>query len=124
MKWTNAQSFVTVGIKHYKVWNMEAKTIKGKTGQFGKSCNILTSLVVKDNKVYTGASDGSLHVWMGNSLSKTLKKHDKSLNTLCIYKSVLLTASSDATICILRLDNLNELVKIDCKLLFTESVNK
>jgi WD40 repeat protein len=84
---------------------MEAKTIKGKVGQFGKSCNILTSLVIKDNKIYTGASDGSLHVWAGNSLSKTLKKHDKSLNTLCLHNSVLLTGSSDSTICLLNLSD-------------------
>lgn len=69
--------------------------------------------------MYTGASDGSLHMWLGNSLSKSIKKHNKSLNTLCIYNTVLLTGSSDATISILDIANLNELTKIDCKPLFT-----
>jgi WD40 repeat protein len=115
---------VTIGIKHFKVWSVEPKTMKGKVGQFGKNCNILTSIAIHENKVYTGASDGSLHIWAGNSITKSQKLHDKSLNTICIYKGVLLTGGSDANIGIFQLPTLKQIAKINCAPLFTDSVCK
>lgn len=85
---------------------MQGKTIKGKTGQFGKNCNLLTSLVVKNGKNYVGASDGALQIWNGNSCGKSIKVHQKSLNALCVGENVILTGSKDQTIKILELESL------------------
>ena len=58
MKFISETSFVSIGIKHFKAWDINGKSIKGKTGVFGKNCNILCSVVVNDGKVYAGASNG------------------------------------------------------------------
>ncbi len=114
-----------MGVKHYKLWSIEnGKSMKGKMGQFGKHCNILTSVIVIEDKVYTGASDGSLHTWQGNSISKSQKLHTKSLNALCCVNRVLLTGSSDCTVAILDIASLAELSRINCKQLLLDSVNQ
>jgi WD40 repeat protein len=89
--------------------------MKGKVGQFGKNCNILTSLIVANDKIYTGASDGSLHTWQGNSITKSQKIHTKSLNVLNYKNNILVTGSSDCTIKILDINSLAELSSINCK---------
>lgn len=42
VRFTGASEFVSVGVKHFKKWEIKGSTLKtiGK-GQFGKSCNIL-----------------------------------------------------------------------------------
>lgn len=96
--------------------------MKSKTGQFGKNCNLLTALVIDDNNIYVGASDGSLQLWSGNSISKSHKIHQKSLNALTIGQDVILTGSKDQTIKILDKKSCNVLVTLDCKKLLTNSV--
>lgn len=59
MKWIREDSFVSVGLKHYRLWEMNGKTIKGKTGVFGKNCNLLCCVeVAADGAIYTGAANG------------------------------------------------------------------
>lgn len=113
---------MTVGIKHYKVWTLADKKIKGKTGIFGKNCNILCSLAIKGSNVYAGASDGSLQVWSGNSCTKSHKVHEKSLNVVKVMDNVILTGSRDESICILDMSSLKQISKIDCKALLIGSV--
>ena len=43
LKWANEQSFVSVGLKHYKYWDVSEKSIKAKVGSFGSNCNLLCS---------------------------------------------------------------------------------
>jgi len=39
MKWVDDSHFVSVGVKHYKYWTFEGKSVKGQTGVFGKTSN-------------------------------------------------------------------------------------
>lgn len=93
--WVDPETFVTIGVKHYKIWSFADKKIKGKAGIFGKNCNVLCSLAVKGSNVYVGASDGSLQVWSGNSCTKSHKVHEKSLNVVKVMNNVILTGSRD-----------------------------
>lgn len=112
-----------MGIKHYRFWTVSGKVIKSKTGLFGKNCNLLTSLVIYDRKIYVGASDGSLQIWSGNTISKCQKIHDKkSLNALTVGKNIILTGSKDKTIKILDRNTLKIITSIDCKKLLRDSV--
>ena len=126
MKWADDQHFVSVGVKHYKYWSFEGKAVKGKNGSFGKTnCNILCCVAIAEQKILTGASDGSLHIWGGNSISKSQKKlHSKAINALCIHENVVLTGSNDHTIKILSLDGFAVLNTIDCDKLLERSVNR
>lgn len=69
--------------------------MKGKTGVFGKNCNILCSLAIKDSNIFAGASDGSLQLWSGNQCSKSIKAHSKAIHALCIAGNNILTGSSN-----------------------------
>lgn len=71
MAWTGETSFVSVGPKHFKNWELNGKAVKGKTGSFGKNCNLLCSVETKESKVYTGASNGTIMIWSGNAVSKS-----------------------------------------------------
>lgn len=44
MRWVSDSSFVSVGVKHFRLWEFGGKSIKGKTGSFGPRCNILCSV--------------------------------------------------------------------------------
>ena len=48
MKWISENNFVSVGIKHYRLWDLNGKVLKGKTGVFGKNCNMLCCVEAKD----------------------------------------------------------------------------
>jgi hypothetical protein len=86
---------VTIGVKHFKYWEVNDKTMKAKSGAFGKNCNILCSIAVKEQNIYVGASDGSIQMWNGNSCSKSMKIHGAAINALCLVEDILLTGSND-----------------------------
>jgi len=41
MKFVAEERFVTVGVKHFKMWEIKGATVTGKKGLFGKNCNFL-----------------------------------------------------------------------------------
>lgn len=49
LKWINDNSFVSVGLKHFKLWEFDGKSVKGSSGSFGKSnCNLVCSVEVSN----------------------------------------------------------------------------
>lgn len=99
--------------------------MKGSSGSFGKSnCNLVCSVEVKDEKVYTGVADGSILIWGGNSVLKSQKGHKGAVNALCIHQDLLLTGSNDESIKIWTADSLNLITNIDCGALLDGSVCK
>ena len=123
MRWVGESSFVSVGVKHFRLWEFSGKTVKGKTGVFGQNCNILCSVEAQDERVYTGASDGSVHIWSGTSVSKSQKMHSAAVNALCLHEDILITGSNDKTIKLFRAKTLEALASISCEKLFEHSVN-
>lgn len=80
-------------------------------------------MVIDDKKIYVGASDGSLQIWSGSTISKSHKVHEKkSLNALRVGKKVILTGSKDKTIKILDRNTQKIITSIDCKKLLKDSV--
>ena len=73
--------------------------------------------------MFTGASDGSVHVWMGNSISQSQKMHTAAVNALCLHEGLLITGSNDKTIRISKSKTLEMLTTINCSKLFEQSVN-
>ncbi len=70
---------------------------------------------VDKETVFTGASDGSLLVWSGKSVTKSKKNlHNGAINALCIHENVFLTGANDETIKLLALGSLEELAVINC----------
>ena len=71
--WVSNDEFVSVGIRHFRYWTFDGRSIKGKDGN---SPAYFVSLAIGDGKVLTGASHGTIYSWRGNSgkLAVTLKK--------------------------------------------------
>ena len=84
LKWVDDDNFVTIGVKHYKIWTVSGKSMKGKSGSFGKNCNILCCMEIRDGKIFVGASDGALQLWSGNSVSKAKKVHKGAIHALTL----------------------------------------
>lgn len=124
LKWIDEDNFVSIGVKHYKYWTLNGKSVKGKTGSFGKNCNILCCVAIKDSKAYVGASDGSLQIWSGNSCAKNIKAHSRAIHAICLTDNMILTGSSDETVKIISFNDLEVVSTVDCSSIFTNSVNK
>ena len=109
LKWVDEDNFVTIGIKHYKYWTVSGKSMKGKLGSFGKHCNILCCMEVKNSSIYTGSSNGEFHKWSGNSISKSFKLHKGAIHAITLTESKILTGGSDHTIKIIAEDSLEKI---------------
>ena len=107
MEWVGERSFVTIGLKHFKMWEVSGKSVKGSAGSFGKNCNLLCAVGVRDSNVYCGASDGSLQLWNGKSCVKSVKLHKSAIQAICVGENVILTGSSDESIKILNISDLS-----------------
>ena len=53
--WISNDEFVSVGIRHFRHWNINKSTLQHKDG---KSPVYFVSLAIRDQKVLTGASHG------------------------------------------------------------------
>ena len=124
LAWVSGSSFASVGPKHFKSWEFAGGKVKGKTGSFGKHCNLLCSVEVKEGKVFTGASNGEVLVWGGNSVAKAEKGHSGAVNALCIHEDILLSGSNDESIKIWNADSLKLLFTVDVKFRLEGSVSK
>ena len=101
LKWVDEDKFVTIGVKHYKLWSTSGKKMKGQSGSFGKNCNILCCMAIKDSSIYVGASNGELQKWSGNSVAKAVKVHAGAIHAITLTNNMILTGSSDQKITIL-----------------------
>lgn len=111
-------------MKHYKYWTLSGKSVKGQSGSFGKNCNILCCVAVKDSKIFVGASDGSLQLWSGRACSKNIKVHSRAIHAICLTDNMILTGSSDESVKIISADSLEVVNTIECASMFTHSVQK
>lgn len=113
---------MSVGLKHFKIWEFSGKSVKGHSGSFGKNSNLVCSVEASNGKVITGVSDGSVLVWGGKSVTKSAKGHQGPVNALCVHENILLTGGNDAIINLWELDSLSKITTIDCSPLLTGSV--
>ena len=124
LEFVDENSFVSVGIKHFKLWTIEEGKLSGKKGSFKGNCDLLSSAKLKDNKVLVGAGDGALQVWQGNGIVETVKNlhNGKPLEAICCLERVVLTGGKDKKVNIL--DNkFKVLTTIDCEKLLKDSVS-
>ena len=76
---------MSVGPKHFKQWTVQNKQMTSKKGQFGTTANNLLRCVAwNGNTCLTGAADGSLHTWNGNSLGKSYPIHKLGLDAIYV----------------------------------------
>lgn len=86
--WLDDSSFVTVGIKHYKHWNLSGSSLKGTKGAFKGQDDMVTSVAKKgNNEILCGTAQGSLQIWQGSShLDTKVGVHKKFLDAIAVGK--------------------------------------
>lgn len=84
----------------------------GIWGQVKASNQLLTCSFSGDNCL-VGAADGTLQIWVGRSLSKAHKIHDKSVDSLAVCGNYIVIGSKDHKISILD-KALNVITKVNC----------
>ena len=82
VRFSTEDSFATVGVKHYKFWTYANGKCTGDKGNFGpKDNNKLAGIAVNGQDIICGAADGSIQIWKGKGLLKSLPmKHEGVMN--------------------------------------------
>lgn len=120
ISFVSESTLVTVGIKHYKWWTVEAG-LKAKRGIFGEHCNVLFCAGVRENEVYTGCQDGSLLKWSENQVQKAAKVLEKQIDALWIDSTSLICGGKEGQIVFCDFD-LNPLSRLDLSTLCADSL--
>jgi WD40 repeat protein len=93
-----SKAFLTVGVKHVKMWDAAAK--KSNRGIFGKNTlTSFTSCTFGDNGIsYSGSIGGSIYSWSGNSCSGAVKAHAGSIHSINYCEGKLISGGADKKI--------------------------
>jgi echinoderm microtubule-associated protein-like 6 len=64
--------FVTVGVRHYKLWKINNGVLKDNRGKFGKGkySNMVVNVACYKNNYITGTLKGEVLIWNGSSVTK------------------------------------------------------
>jgi WD40 repeat protein/Ca2+-binding EF-hand superfamily protein len=78
----NDKEFVTVGIKHYKYWNINNGNLVAKEGNFGETDNKVGLVTLNDENFITGSAAGEVTLWKEDKLILSKKVHLKNVDTI------------------------------------------
>ncbi|EQC41165.1 hypothetical protein SDRG_01142 [Saprolegnia diclina VS20] len=97
--------FVTGGVKHVLFWTVQGKTASCTKGQFGKLATIQTlwcACSFKDDATLTGADNGDMYQWCGNTVTKSVKAHDGALTALYSTSKLdtVVSGGKDGKVCV------------------------
>ncbi|KAM0680620.1 hypothetical protein GINT2_001308 [Glugoides intestinalis] len=77
------------------VWNLNSAEL---IESFGTRESSITAFLINDKNIFIGYEDGSIELIFEGE-SKIIKLHTKKVSKLLIFKDMLLSASSDGTVC-------------------------
>lgn len=93
--------FVTIGLKHLKVWSLNGRNISSAKGIFGSipvESLICMSFAFENNTLFTGDSKGNLILWMDRNATKSIKAHTGSSFCLFHKNNLLYSGGQDGII--------------------------
>ncbi len=70
--WINDNTFVTVGVSHYKLWTLSDKGVTGSRGVFGKASKTLVCVGKLNEIILCGSALGELQIWSQQTQIKTI----------------------------------------------------
>jgi WD40 repeat protein len=92
--------FLTVGVKHIKMWDAVSKKVS--KGVYGK--NSLTSFVCcvfgENGISYSGSIQGSIYMWVKNSCTGSFKVHTGSVSAINLCEGKIISGANDKRIVI------------------------
>jgi len=118
LAWRDDSTFVTVGVKHYKLWTFD-KTLTAKRGIWaGQADRNLACVAFHGGNTFTGTGKGMLLKWKGNHAvnQKTSGKHilhPGGLDAISVYGDFLLTGGKDKKVLVINPENLEPVMEID-----------
>jgi len=92
---------VTGGVNHILFWSLAGSVLtpmKGLFGRKGKIQPLLCAAVFDGNKVVSGTVTGHLYVWSGRECVKSIKAHERSVNSLFSCSNGLVSGSKDGVV--------------------------
>ncbi|KAH9137683.1 hypothetical protein LEN26_005631 [Aphanomyces euteiches] len=99
--------FVTGGVKHILFWALQGKSLSHSKGQFGKSAaqqTLLCACPFNEGTTLTGAENGDLYQWTGNTVTKSVKAHSSSLTALISIRTeksyIVVSGGKDGKVCV------------------------
>lgn len=101
MAFKNDSEFVTIGLKHIKLWTLKGRSLTSQKGIFGsvtKDSLMSLAFAFQTKTLFTGDSKGNIILWTGRNATKSIKAHNGS--TYCLYanKNFLYSGGQDGTI--------------------------
>ena len=109
--------FITVGVRHYKLWTLNNGVLGGKNGKFGKnkcSDRVVNCTAFKNNYI-TGTLKGEVLIWNSTSISKIISdKHEGPVDAIEVHKDFIFTGGRNGNIVVLDAKfNIINTVRID-----------
>lgn len=96
--------FVTVGVRHFKLWKFNAGVLDDKNGSFkkGKYSDMVVNCQFHKNNCITGTLKGEVLIWNGNSVSKCIKgEHKGPVDAIHISGDYIFTGGREGNVVIL-----------------------
>jgi WD40 repeat protein len=97
---TQDNLFATVGKRGVSFWTIGAGTITQKKGIFGanKISDMYSCEWLSNGKCITGALNGNIYVWNGQSIAKIIKAHTGLVSTISAIPGGIVTGGKDNTL--------------------------
>jgi microtubule-associated protein-like 6 len=105
--WVTENEFATIGVKHFKYWNLTGSQVLGKKGSFGRNNPIILCITVQGTNIFTGASNGTVIRWTGNAAVKSTNIHTRAVDSIWSSHSCIVTGGKDGFVHVLD-NNLNK----------------
>lgn len=94
-------NFVTVGVKHIKLWTIEGNRLVGKRGSVAPKGTIQTALCAafnSKNDCLVGTFSGDMYIFRGSSLIHTTKLHTGPMYSIHVHNGGIITGGKDGNL--------------------------
>jgi len=113
--WKDEIEFITVGLKHIKLWTLNGRNLTSQKGVYGsvpKEAHLVACYAFNKKTCVSGDAKGNLVTWSGRSATKAIKAHNGGLWALHSTKDKLFSGGQDGFIKVFN-SKMEETEKID-----------
>jgi len=93
--------FVSIGLKHLKIWTINGRNLNAAKGIFGSipvDSLICMTFAFDSKTLFTGDSKGNLILWNGRNATRSIKAHNGSCFVLYHKNNMLYSGGQDGII--------------------------
>jgi len=99
--WKDEKEFITVGLKHVKLWTLNGRNLTAQKGVFGSTpidSHLVVCYAFGKKVCISGDARGNLVTWSGRSATKSIKAHNGAIWALHTKKDKLFSGGLDGFI--------------------------